>query len=119
MARMKNDGRGRLGGRSKGTPNKVTNDMREWVEAILSKNRQQIERDFSLVDPDSRLRFVEKLIAYVVPKKMAVTIEEQMAEEYSQLEALLSKCPQVAIDWIAEKVIELQAYNSRKEAKDE
>ena len=63
MSRNKNDGRGRLGGRSKGTPNKVTNDMREWVEAILSRNRQQIERDFSLVDPDSRLRFVEKLIA--------------------------------------------------------
>ena len=116
--RLKNDGRGRLGGRSKGTPNKVTNDMREWVEAILSKNRQQIERDFSLVDPDSRLRFVEKLIAYVVPKKMAVTIEEQMAEEYRQLDALLSKCPQDAIDRIAEKVMELQEFN-RKEAKDE
>lgn len=119
MSRQKNDGRGRLGGRSKGTPNKVSNDIRSWVEAILSKNRQQIEQDFSIVDPDSRLRFVEKLIAYVVPKKMAVTIEEQMAEEYKQLDALLSKCPQDAIDRIAEKVIELQAYNSRKEVQDE
>ena len=119
MSRQKNDGRGRLGGRSKGTPNKVSNDIRSWVEAILSKNKAQIEQDFAIVDPDSRLRFVEKLIAYVVPKKMAVTIEEQMAEEYKQLEALLSKCPQEAIDRIAEKVIELQAYNSRKEAEDE
>lgn len=118
MARVKNDGRGRLGGRKKGTPNKVTNDIREWVEAILSKNKRQIERDFSLVDPDSRLRFVEKLIAYVVPKKMAVTIEEQMAEEYKQLEALLDKCPKEAIDAIAAKVIELQDFNM-KEAKDE
>lgn len=119
MSRQKNDGRGRLGGRSKGTPNKVTNDIREWVESILSKNKRQIENDFSLVDPDSRLRFVEKLMAYVVPKKTAVTIEEQMAEEYRQLDALLSKCPQEAIDRIAEKVIELQAYNSRKEANNE
>ena len=119
MSRQKNDGRGRLGGRSKGTPNKVSNDIRSWVEAILSKNRQQIEQDFAIVDPDSRLRFVEKLMAYVLPKKMAVTIEEQMAEEYKQLEALLSKCPQEAIDRIAEKVIELQAYNSRKEVQDE
>ena len=119
MARNKNDGRGRLGGRSKGTPNKVSNDIRSWVEAILSKNRQQIEQDFAIVDPDSRLRFVEKLMAYVLPKKMAVTIEEQMAEEYKQLEALLSKCPQEAIDRIAEKVIELQEFNSRKEANNE
>lgn len=117
--RQKNDGRGRLGGRSKGTPNKLSNDIRSWVESILSKNKAQIEQDFAIVDPDSRLRFVEKLIAYVVPKKMAVTIEEQMAEEYKQLEALLEKCPQDAIDRIAEKVIELQAYNSRKEAEDE
>ena len=118
MSRQKNDGRGRLGGRSKGTPNRVSNDIREWVEAILSKNKQQIERDFACVDSDSRLRFVEKLIAYVVPKKMAVTIEEQMAEEYKQLDALLSKCPQDAINRIAEKVIELQEFN-RKEAHDE
>lgn len=118
MARQKNDGRGRLGGRTKGTPNKASNDIRSWVEAILSKNKAQIEQDFAIVDPDSRLRFVEKLIAYVVPKKMAVTIEEQMAEEYKQLEALLSKCPQEAIDRIAEKVIELQEFN-RKEAHDE
>lgn len=118
MARQKNDGRGRLGGRSKGTPNKVSNDIRSWVEAILSKNKAQIEQDFAIVDPDSRLRFVEKLMAYVVPKKMAVTIEEQMAEEYKQLEALLSKCPQEAIDRIAEKVIELQEFN-RKGAHDE
>ena len=117
--RQKNDGRGRLGGRSKGTPNKVSNDIRSWVEAILSKNKAQIEKDFAIVDPDTRLRFVEKLIAYVVPKKMAVTIEEQMAEEYKQLEALLGKCPQQAIDAIAAKVMELQEFNSRKEAKDE
>lgn len=118
MARQKNDGRGRLGGRGKGTPNKVSNDVRQWVEAILDKNKKQIERDFDIVDPDTRLRFVEKLIAYVVPKKMAVTIEEQMAEEYRQLEALLEKCPKEAIDAIAAKVIELQDFNM-KEAKDE
>ena len=119
MARNKNDGRGRLGGRAKGTPNKVGNDIRAWVENILSKNKAQIEQDFAIVDPDSRLRFVEKLMAYVVPKKMAVTIEEQMAEEYRQLDALLSKCPQDAIDRIAEKVIQLQEFNSRKEAENE
>lgn len=118
MSRQKNDGRGRLGGRTKGTPNKVSNDIRQWVEAILDKNKQQIERDFDIVEPDTRLRFVEKLIAYVVPKKMAVTIEEQMAEEYRQLEALLEKCPKEAIDAIAAKVIELQDFNM-KEAKDE
>ena len=37
MTRQKNDGRGRLGGRQKGTPNKVTATLREWVADLLEQ----------------------------------------------------------------------------------
>lgn len=115
MSRIKNDGRGRLGGRTKGTPNKVTNDMRQWVEAILAKNKKQIERDFANVDPDSRLRFVEKLMAYVLPKKSQISVEEVAKEEFKQLEILLDNAPDEAIQAIAEKVVELQKINMKNE----
>ena len=43
MARQKNDGRGRIGGRSKGTPNKVTSTIKDWISQIIDDNREQVE----------------------------------------------------------------------------
>ena len=41
MARQKNDGKGRLGGRAKGTPNKATTDLKTWVASILDGGRDR------------------------------------------------------------------------------
>lgn len=43
MGRTVNDGRGRLGGRAKGTPNKPQASFGVWAEGLLSKNRRFIE----------------------------------------------------------------------------
>ena len=45
MARQRNDGRGRLGGRAKGTPNKVTTSVKEWLSELVNANREQVEAD--------------------------------------------------------------------------
>ena len=37
MARQKNDGKGRMGGRQKGTPNKVTGTVKEWLADLIDK----------------------------------------------------------------------------------
>jgi len=47
MGRLKNDGRGRLGGRAKGTPNKPISPALDWLNAILDKQRPVIEAQFS------------------------------------------------------------------------
>lgn len=47
MGRLKNDGRGRLGGRAKGTPNKPITPALEWLNAILDKQRPVVEAQFS------------------------------------------------------------------------
>lgn len=73
MARHKNDGKGRLGGRQKGTPNKVTASVKEWLSALIDKNRKQIERDLKTLEPKERLQMLEKLMQYVVPKQQAVS----------------------------------------------
>ncbi len=55
MARQKNDGRGRLGGRQKGTPNKSTSSLRE----IISEHWQhyqdsgQFKKDLDALDPQT------------------------------------------------------------------
>lgn len=37
MTRVKNDGRGRLGGRTKGTPNKTTSAIKDCITNILEE----------------------------------------------------------------------------------
>ena len=44
MARPKNDGRGRLGGRAKGTPNKKTGEIRTFISELLTSNREEIKK---------------------------------------------------------------------------
>lgn len=80
MPRSKNDGRGRMGGRAKGTPNKSLSSLREWVEQIVNDNRAQVEKDLKSLEPSERIRFIEKLIGYVLPKPTAVGIGSISAE---------------------------------------
>ena len=75
MARPKNDGKGRLGGRAKGTPNRVTATAKEWLTALIDKNRHQIERDLKQLEPKERLHILEKLMQYVIPKS-PINIEQ-------------------------------------------
>lgn len=75
MARTKNDGKGRLGGRQKGTPNKVTKGVREWLAKLINKNRKQIEVDLQQLDPKDRIMLLEKLMQYVIPKQQNIKAE--------------------------------------------
>ena len=75
--RKKDDGRGRLGGRTAGTPNKVTGTVKEWIASLIEKNREQMELDLAQLEPKDRLLIFERLMQYVVPKQQAVGIESQ------------------------------------------
>lgn len=62
-------------GRPKGTPNKITQDMRQWLSTVIDKNRRQIERDLKALEPKERLQMLEKLMQYVIPKQQAVSAD--------------------------------------------
>lgn len=90
MARQKNDGKGRLGGRQKGTPNKVTASVKDWLSGLIDKNRKQIEKDIKQLEPKERLQVLEKLMQYVIPKQQAVNADvniERLSDE--QLDSLI------------------------------
>lgn len=84
MARQKNDGKGRLGGRAKGTPNRVTASVKDWISQVIDKNRRQMERDLKALSPKDRLLMLEKLMQYVVSKQKTemeirqVTVEDEI-----------------------------------------
>lgn len=92
MARQKNDGRGRLGGRAAGTPNKVSGTLKEWLTSLIDKNRDQIEKDLQDLEPKERLQMMEKLMQYVIPKQAAQQVKldfDNMTDE--QLEQLVNE----------------------------
>lgn len=61
-------GHPKSGGRKKGSANKVTNNLREFVNSLLNDNREQIIEDLQEVEHAERLRIYEKLLSYVIPK---------------------------------------------------
>lgn len=71
MARQKNDGRGRIGGRAKGTPNKATVTLRQWITELIDDNREQIKRDLKVLSPAERLKIFMGLLGYIMPKATA------------------------------------------------
>lgn len=59
-------------GRPKGSKNKVTSEVRDWISKVIDKQRPQLEKDLKLLEPAERWRIIEKLMSYVVPKMQAV-----------------------------------------------
>lgn len=70
MARPK--GTPKTGGRQKGTPNKTTASIREWLIEVIGKNQRQIEKDLKELEPGARLQVIAKLLPFVVPKMESI-----------------------------------------------
>lgn len=115
MGRKKQDGRGRLGGRQKGTPNKITRDLKQWVSDVLNNNREKFEEDLRELLPFERVKVLSSMFNYFLPKQQSISIEEQIETETKVLTKFLSEAPEEAIDKIAERVIALQELNRQSD----
>ena len=79
-------------GRPKGTPNKITADLRMKINAIVEKQIDSIEQDLLSLEPMQRLQIVEKLISYCVPKLQAQSFEidfQNLSEQ--QLDVIINQ----------------------------
>lgn len=82
----------KTGGRTKGTPNKTTANMREILSARWQEYYEsgKFEEDIEALDPQSRASLMEKYAQYIAPKMKSVdvdlssdvtiTIEDRLAE---------------------------------------
>lgn len=59
---------GNPNGRPKGSPNRVTGTVKEWIASIIDGNRQQFEKDLKSFEPNERIKVISNLFQYVVPK---------------------------------------------------
>ena len=63
---------GNPNGRPKGSPNKTTTEVRQWLSKLIDKNKRQIERDLKALEPKDRLAILEKFMSYTVPKMQSI-----------------------------------------------
>ena len=106
MGRTK--GTPKTGGRKVGTTNKVTGTLKDFIASLINGNRSKIEADLQEVEPYQRLMILERLMAYVIPKQQATSIEAATAAEYRELARLIDTLPDEAINRISEKIISMQ-----------
>ena len=56
MARKKNDGKGRMGGRAKGTPNKITANVKDWLSELLEGDRTRFIEQLHTLQGDDYVK---------------------------------------------------------------
>ena len=63
----------KTGGRIKGTPNKVTSQLREKISLLLENQFETFESELNNMKPKDKFEILVKLIPYVIPKQLETT----------------------------------------------
>jgi len=84
----------KTGGRKKGTPNEVTQELRERVLFFLSDNWSLIQSDFKKLEPKDRFIFYERLMSYGLPKLQSVGIANIGNEKELNLPSWFKSAPE-------------------------
>jgi len=58
----------KTGGRVKGTPNKLTREMRTILKNTIFYQLEEIESNLKNLEPKERIELLIKLLPYVLPK---------------------------------------------------
>ena len=66
---------GNIKGRTKGSPNRTTKQLRENINSFLNNNFQRLENEFELLPPRDRIKFYCDLLQYGLPKLQSVELE--------------------------------------------
>jgi hypothetical protein len=59
----------KTGGRTKGTPNRTTKELKEKIHNIVEVQLENIESDLQNLEAKDRLHILLKLFEYVLPKQ--------------------------------------------------
>lgn len=71
--RQKNDGKGRLGGRAAGTPNKITVLTKEIIQDFVAENYEDaFETWKSIKNPKQKFEMFLKLLEFIMPRMQTV-----------------------------------------------
>ena len=73
MPREKNDGKGRLGGRAAGTPNKITVLTKEIIQEFVAENYDAAFDAWKAIkNPKQKFEMFLKLLEFIMPRMASV-----------------------------------------------
>ena len=75
------------GGRTKGTPNKVTAIQREFIQSLLDSQNSKIEAELSSLSGKEYLSVILSLMEFTVPKLSRLTYQDE--NQLPQLENII------------------------------
>ena len=70
---MANTTGNKYGGREKGTPNKLTKEIRKILNYIVHKELEKVEENLNTLEPKQRIELLIKFIPYVLPKVESIS----------------------------------------------
>ena len=62
------EGHNKIGGREKGTPNKLSKEFRLLIKSILFNELERVPEYLDSLDPKERLDIIIKLLNFAIPK---------------------------------------------------
>ena len=63
----------KYGGREKGTPNKLTKELRTVLKDVLYQELEQIQERLDTLKPKERIELLIKLFPYALPKVTSIS----------------------------------------------
>ncbi len=103
----------KTGGRQKGTPNKITAEVREFLASLVSDNADLIQQDFRNMTTEQRMNFLPKILPYIVPKVKPISDEEERKQASLDMRSI-GNTAQALMLW--EKQQEQEEREREKEA---
>lgn len=71
----------KTGGRTKGTVNKTTSELREKFSLLLANNFDKLQSDIDLLEPKDRIKTILELAKFVVPTLRAIELSTENENE--------------------------------------
>lgn len=66
----------KTGGRTKGTPNKITSELRDSLKQIIDGELISLSNRLEQLEPKERIELLIKLLPYILPKVQTVSHRE-------------------------------------------
>ncbi len=70
---MANTTGNKYGGRQKGTPNRMTKELRVLLKDIIYQELEEVPERFNLLEPRQRIELIIKLMPYILPKVNSIS----------------------------------------------
>jgi hypothetical protein len=79
------NGHKKVGGRTKGTPNKVTQEVRELFSQLVRDNLPQLKKDLAALEPYQRVNAMMKLSQFIIPKPTENHLSINSPEDFQRV----------------------------------